>query len=81
MNESKRWFADEHAKRVHGELHAALRPIIAQLCPGHELSHFGINRDFVTDEVRLVLHLNPLGRVRVVPESSAAISLATKDQP
>ncbi len=63
-----KWFADQSARIVHLRAQKLLEPFVAELCPGHELSHMGINRNDITQEVVLVLHLNPLGRVRVVPE-------------
>jgi hypothetical protein len=62
-----RWFNDRHAERTHAAMHKALKEVIEKLCPGHELSHFGINRNDETEEVQIRLHLNPLGRVRVMP--------------
>ena len=35
------WYTDETAKRVHAELAKAMKPILAELCPNHELSHLG----------------------------------------
>lgn len=62
------WYADEHARRVHALIKEHLAKMTDQMFPGYELSHMGINRNNNTEEVQLVLHLNPLGRVRVVPE-------------
>ena len=72
---NKTWYADESARRMHKILSDEMAHIIARLCPGHELSHMGINRDFVTEEVQIHLHLNPLGRVRIVPEPQVARAL------
>jgi hypothetical protein len=66
-NMNTKWYADESAKRFHQLLSEELRHIIANVCPGHELSHVGIFRDNCTEEVVLKLHLNPLGRITVVP--------------
>ena len=63
-----KWYNDQHAKRVHAAMQEELSRVIASMCPGHELSHFGINRDPHTDEVRIMLHLNPIGSVRVVSD-------------
>ncbi len=65
---NSKWYADEHARRVHAAMSEALRDVIAKLCPGYELSHMGINRNDVTEEVQIRLHLNPLGRVKVRPD-------------
>ena len=63
-----KWFADETARIAHLRAQELLKPFVAELCPGHELSHMGINRNDVTEEVVLILHLNPLGRVKVMPK-------------
>jgi hypothetical protein len=72
-----KWYADASARQMHALLQTELAGIIARICPGHELSHLGINRNEHT-EVILKLHLNPIGSVRVVPEhnqDTAAILL------
>lgn len=66
-----KWYADEAARRVHARLSEAMKPILAELCPSHELSHLGINRNDLTNEVQLRLHLNPIGSVRVVSERAS----------
>ena len=62
------WYNDESAKRAHHVLSEHLKPMIADVFPDYELSHFGIKRDDITEEVVIKLHLNPLGRVRVVED-------------
>lgn len=68
MSLTKKWYTDNGARKLHYELQQELKPILAKLCPAHELSHAGINRNEITEEITLVLHLNPLGRVRVVSD-------------
>lgn len=63
-----KWFNDEVAQRVHAHTAKLLEGVIAELCPGYELSHMGVNRNDTTEEVVLKLHLNPIGSVRVVSD-------------
>lgn len=61
---STRWFNDSFAREQHRQMAEHLKPTIAGLLgPGYELSHVGINKDQMTGEVVLRLHLNPIGRV------------------
>ena len=53
------WYTDEYAKAVHEKIKTQLAGAFAEITPGYELSHIGVNRDFATDEVRIVLHLQP----------------------
>ena len=49
----------------------ALAPVLLQLTPYHELTHIGIRTDEVKDKHVILLHLAPIGTVRVVPETEA----------
>lgn len=60
-----KWFADRSAQIAHARLREALTPFVNECFPALELSHAGINRNEVTGEVILRLHLNPIGRVKV----------------
>lgn len=63
---STHWFADAYAQEQHRRMAEHLKPTIAGLLgPGYELSHLGVNKDPMTGEVVLRLHLNPIGRVVV----------------
>lgn len=66
MNGTK-WYADNSAKLAHEVMSAALADFVAKVFPGYELSHSGFNRNDMTEEVVIRLHLNPIGSVRVVP--------------
>lgn len=73
-HKSMTWYADEAAKQVHAAFQEGLRHMLAQLMPGYELSHMGVNKienapPCREPEVRIILHLNPIGRVKVRPES------------
>lgn len=68
------WYADQAAKLTHRLFMEHMKPFLAQMMPGYTLSHMGIDR--IPDrleqrdaEVRITLHLNPIGAVRVVPDS------------
>lgn len=67
-NQTAKWFTDEAARRTHLRAQELLSRFVAEMCPGYELSHMGINRNNETNEVQIRLHLNPIGSVRVVPE-------------
>lgn len=61
------WYSDRSAMVLHQVFVDRLRSIMTEMTPDHELSHLGVHRNPVTDEVILKLHLNPTGRVRVNP--------------
>ena len=66
---SKTWYSDAYAKQVHRALSEELKRIIDKMCPGHELSHVGINRNEETEEIILKLHLNPIGKIKVMDDT------------
>lgn len=64
-----KWWTDATARMQHRQIADHIKPMVASLLgPGYELSHLGINKDEVTGEVLLRLHLNPIGRVRVASD-------------
>lgn len=66
------WYNDESARIAHARMEAALDPIVANMFPEYELSHFGVNRNYDTEEVIIKLHLNKIGHVRVIPDNQIA---------
>lgn len=58
------WYSDESARRAYLLLQAELMPLVANLFPGYKLSHAGFNRNNVTQEVQIKLHLLPRDQVR-----------------
>lgn len=66
---NKTWYNDPYAKELHNRMSEEMEPIIAKMCPGYELSHMGVNRNFDTEEVILKLHLNPKGKIKVVDDN------------
>lgn len=68
------WYNDSAAQHLHQIMQEKLREIMAELLPDYELTHLGINRSIYTDEVKLVLHFNPFGSVRVVPDREEIIN-------
>lgn len=62
------WYNDQAAERAHRVVGEHLKPLIENVFPEYELSHFGIKRDYNTEEVVIKLHLNKLGQVRVVED-------------
>ncbi len=68
-----KWYNDESAKIAHLTVEKHLEPMIKTVFPEYELSHFGINRNFDTEEVVIKLHLNKLGRIRVVPDDQVSV--------
>ena len=65
---NKTWYNDPYAKELHNRMAEEMESIIAKMCPGYELSHMGVNRNFDTEEVILKLHLNPIGKIKVVDD-------------
>lgn len=65
MNDIK-WYNDREAEIVYQLTKEKLSKFVADMYPNHELSHMGINRDYDTEEVVIKLHLNPIGRIKVV---------------
>lgn len=61
-----KWYSDQSAKIAYDRMRDALDPIVVKMFPEYELSHCGFNRDNDTEEVIIKLHLNKLGRVKVV---------------
>lgn len=61
-----KWYNDNSAKIAYQLMQSELDPLVAKMFPEYELSHFGVNRNNETEEVVIKLHLNKLGRVRVV---------------
>ena len=61
-----KWYNDQAAEYAYRATKARLEPVIVDLFPNYELSHFGINRNENTEEIIIKLHLNQLGQVRVV---------------
>ena len=59
------WYADRSAQVAHIAMRDELKQFVAQMFPQYELSHSGFNRNEITGEVIVNLHLNPIGRVKV----------------
>lgn len=72
------WYNDQSAKLHYEQMKAAFDPIIANMFPNLELSHVGVHRNEVTEEVIIKLHLNQFGKIRVVSEDNH-IKKLTKD--
>ena len=64
------WYNDQAAKIAYDRVKAAIETPVAELFPGYELSHLGINRNNDTEEVIIKLHLNQIGQVKVVNSES-----------
>jgi ribosomal protein S3 len=60
-----KWYNDMSAKIAYDHMRYKLDPIIEEMFPNYELSHVGVNRNEVTEEVTIKLHLNQIGSVRV----------------
>lgn len=60
------WYNDQSAKIAYDNMRSKLDPFVIEMFPEYELSHVGFNRDFDTEEITIKLHLNKLGRVKVV---------------
>lgn len=62
------WYGDESAKHFHTLFVEALGPLLRYVAPDYELSHLGIQRMNEvrpdSEEVRIVLHLNKIGKVK-----------------
>ena len=63
-----KWYTDEAAKRTHAAIEAAIKPICEQMMPNHLFTHMGINRDDITNEIVIKLHLRPIGEARQINE-------------
>ena len=63
-----RWFADRDAQIALSRLRSALTPFVSECFPAYELSHAGIHRNDLTGEVIVKLHLNPIGRIKVLSD-------------
>lgn len=63
-----KWFADRSAQIAHARLREALQPFVTEMFPAYELSHAGINRNEVTQEVVIKLHLNQIGKIKVLSD-------------
>jgi hypothetical protein len=61
-----KWYNDQTAKIAYDQMRSKLDPLVVEMFPEYELSHFGINRNNDTEEVIIKLHLNKLGTVKVV---------------
>ena len=55
------WYTDNSAKQVHEAVEKAIKPMCEQLMPNHLFTHMGINRNEITDEIVIKLHLPPIG--------------------
>ena len=78
---SKTWYNDEYAEQVHNQMADAMVTIIAQICPGYELSHMGVKRDYDSQEVILKLHLNPKGKVKPSSEMKSELGYSSAEPP
>lgn len=64
-----KWYTDSFAQEQHRRMAEHLKPMIAQLLgPTYDLSHLGINKNDISGEVILKLHLNPIGKIRVASD-------------
>lgn len=58
-----KWYADAASKIAYEQLEISLAPFVAENFPGHKLSLVGFNRDLITEEVTIKLHIKPLGNL------------------
>jgi hypothetical protein len=70
------WYKGDTAKAVHERLKVHTDQMCADLFPGFTLTHTGFNRmdecdRFNTgrDEIKIVLHLRPIGEVAFIEEA------------
>lgn len=63
-----KWYNDQSAKRAHDVIRENLKPLIQNVFPAYELSHCGFNVNEETEEVTIKLHLNKIGKVKVVDD-------------
>jgi hypothetical protein len=56
-----KWYADEAAKRTHAAIEYAIKPMCEKMMPNHLFTHMGINRNELTNEIVIKLHLRPIG--------------------
>ena len=62
-----KWYADATANMMYAVVKKELTALVGRVFPRYELSHFGINRNDFTEEIKIVLHLNQLGSIRITP--------------
>lgn len=65
-----RWYADRSAALFYERFKKQLEPLLVDVAPHHELTSIGLFPDDINQEVKIVLHLAPIGTVRVVPDTS-----------
>lgn len=66
------WYTDQSATMTHAMAKELLSKFVEELCPGHSLSHLGINRDVDTNNVELRLHLVPSNLAQGIAAPPAA---------
>lgn len=64
-----RWYTDRSAVLFHERFKKQLEPLLLEVAPNHELTHIGLIPDDEKHNVKIVLHLAPIGTVRVVPDT------------
>jgi hypothetical protein len=71
----QKWYTDQSAKMTHDRLKLHMDKMCAELFPGFVLTHTGFNRmdegqRFNTgrDEIKVVLHLRPIGEAAFIDE-------------
>lgn len=69
------WFSDSTAEIAHKRLKDALEEVVKELFPNYELSHSGFNRNYDTEEVKIVLHLNRVGKIKVRDDQANLLAL------
>jgi hypothetical protein len=77
MIDNRQWHRDEASNSAYKAMEDALQPLLGKVMPSHLLTHFGINRDFNTDEVIIKLHLRPLGQAKVIKDHQAIMCNTT----
>ena len=60
-------YTDATANMMYAVVKKELKTMIERVFPRYELSHFGIDRNDYTEEIKIVLHLNPLGVIKITP--------------
>lgn len=63
-----KWYTDQTAKHTFQQFEQHIKPMCERLIPSHAFTHMGINRNDLTNEVVIRIHLRPIGEAHWINE-------------
>ena len=61
-----KWFTDSSAKQANMRMAEYINPMCKDLMPDLAMSHFGVMKDPITQEVQIRIHLRPIAEVNEI---------------